>query len=605
MLLYAFSFLAIGCVGDSTGPKGDLTARLSVATVLPDGASSQAIHVDGWRVQVTRPGGGVIGEDSGSVGPGESTMDIAVTVELNASCETLGIGIELSSLGEVWFRSNENHLICLGTQSQIQVAELEFVRPSASVSPGSLDLLVQEGGVTAGEFLIQYGGSDGLAWSAWVEESDAGWLTLAPTAGSATSGLPSPVQILVDAAALTPGDYSAHIAVAGEGFPDLIGRVPVSLSVTPGPRLGISPGSLSFSASPGVTPGPKTFTVTNLGGGTLSWTAADNAGWLGVVPASGSLGPGENQLVTVVATPDALPAGDHEAAITVSAEGAWDSPQTVSVTLTKTTSPRFGLSTGSLSFSAPAGTNPASQTVTVTNVGGGLLAWNASVDVSWLGLEPGSGVLGEDLNQSVAVSVNSAGLDPGSYEGTITFSDPEADNSPQTVSVSLTLVGDLAPEISGLSWTQLVLNDPTCGNDGTRFELSFDFSDLDGDVQIAGDSLSGKPITLDWWFRPDGFSGSSPLTAAVDGTKYSGSLTFQMCIAYQVPENTSVDLTYTLQDAAGHESNSLSRNIPRPVGGNAPPPPLVPGVLMGAPGAPGKGGDVKPGGSGGGSYPSP
>lgn len=601
MLLLFLASLAIGCVGDSTGPRERSAARLSLLTLLPNGTSSQAVHVDGWSVQVTSPEGGVIGEDSGPVGPSESTIDISVTVELNASCETVGIEVELSALGEVWFRSEENHRICLGAQAQIQVVELEFVRPSASVSPASLGLVVQERQVTTGEVSIQYGGSDGLAWSAWVEEADRDWLSLTPTSGSVTSGLPTSVQIVVDAASLPPGDYSAHVAIAGEGFPDLIGRIPVSVSVTPGPRLGISPTAISFSASPGMTPEPKTFTVTNLGGGTLNWTATDNAGWLGVVPTEGSLGPGEAQLVTAVATPGALPLGEHSATIAVSAEGAWDSPQTIAVTLSKTLSPRFGLSTERLSFSALAGTDPESQILTVTNEGGGLLAWTATADVEWLGLEPGTGVLGADLSQPVAVLVNTDGLGPGVYDGTITFTAPGADNSPTTVSVSLTLSGDLAPEISGLSWTQLVLNDPTCGNEGTRFELSFDFSDVDGDVLIASDSLSGRPITLDWWFRPDGFSGSSPLTAAVEGTSYSGSLTFQMCIAYQVPGNTSVDLTYTLKDDAGHESNSLSTNIPRPVGGNTPPPPLSPGVRVGIPATIERGGDIRIGGS----YPSP
>ena len=56
--------------------------------------------------------------------------------------------------------------------------------------------------------------------------------------------------------------------------------IPVTFTVaapTP-PALSVAPASLSFTATQGgANPAAKTLSVANTGGGTLSWTAADNA----------------------------------------------------------------------------------------------------------------------------------------------------------------------------------------------------------------------------------------------------------------------------------------------------------------------------------------
>jgi hypothetical protein len=91
----------------------------------------------------------------------------------------------------------------------------------------------------------------------------------------------------------------------------------------------------------------------------------------------------------------------------------------------------------SLAFEAPQGDpNPPAQKVVITNVGGGLLVWEASKDAAWLRLRPSSGIDPALLR----VSANVEGLPAGTYEGHITISGgPDVLNSPQTVSVTLTV----------------------------------------------------------------------------------------------------------------------------------------------------------------------
>ena len=77
----------------------------------------------------------------------------------------------------------------------------------------------------------------------------------------------------------------------------------------------------------------------------------------------------------------------------------------------------------------------ASQTLAITNSGGGTLTWSASSNQTWLTLSATSGT----APSSVTVSVNSAGLAAGTYNATITITATGATNSPCTVPVTLNL----------------------------------------------------------------------------------------------------------------------------------------------------------------------
>jgi len=81
------------------------------------------------------------------------------------------------------------------------------------------------------------------------------------------------------------------------------------------------------------------------------------------------------------------------------------------------------------------------QTFMICNSGGGTLNWTLATDQTWIKYTPSSGV---DC-QTVAVSVDASGLTAGTYNGTITVTDSNAANSPQTVKVVLKVTGDSEP----------------------------------------------------------------------------------------------------------------------------------------------------------------
>ncbi len=97
------------------------------------------------------------------------------------------------------------------------------------------------------------------------------------------------------------------------------------------------------------------------------------------------------------------------------------------------------LSTNALAFSVSYDGNTApSQTFTVKNTGDSstTLNYTVSENLPWLTRTPGSGTsTGEE--DTITVSVNATGLTRGLYSGTITVSDPNASNNPQTINVTL------------------------------------------------------------------------------------------------------------------------------------------------------------------------
>ncbi len=228
----------------------------------------------------------------------------------------------------------------------------------------------------------------------------------------------------------------------------------MTAAAAPLPSISLSADQAAFSYTlAGSVPAPQTVNLTNAGGGTLTWTATSGSSWLTVSPNSGA-GAG---MLTLGINHVGLTAQTYNGAITVTASGARNSPQTISVKLTvNAASPSISLSTTKASFSySLGGSTPASQTVNVTNSGGGTLAWSAVSGSAWLTVSPISGT----GSGTLTLGINPAGLTAQTYNGAITVTASGATNSPQTISVSLTISAAAAPPVvvsavvNAASWT--------------------------------------------------------------------------------------------------------------------------------------------------------
>jgi len=116
---------------------------------------------------------------------------------------------------------------------------------------------------------------------------------------------------------------------------------------------------------------------------------------------------------------------------------------------------------------------PPSQTFSVTNSGTGELNWTASVDKSWLKITPSSGTAGTEIQ----VSIDHTGLSLNTYTGNIIVTGPQAVNSPQKITVYLTV-------------TRGTVNQPPFG----YFDTPADGAAVSGSIAVSGWALDDSGI---------------------------------------------------------------------------------------------------------------
>ena len=126
--------------------------------------------------------------------------------------------------------------------------------------------------------------------------------------------------------------------------------------------------------------------------------------------------------------------------------------------------PVLAVSGTALSFSGTAGgSNPAAQTVSISNSGTGTLNWAASSNQSWLTVSPASGSGAGTLS----VQANIGGLAGGAYTGAVTVNAGSAAGSPKTIAVTLAVAAATPPPPTN---TQAAINVNCGGQDYTALD---------------------------------------------------------------------------------------------------------------------------------------
>ena len=220
----------------------------------------------------------------------------------------------------------------------------------------------------------------------------------------------------------------------GVAYPDGPLSIYATSATSTTPILTTAPTSLSFSGVAGGTnPAAASLSITNTGGGTLSFTSVSNQTWLTAAPASGTAPATETIGVTI----SGLTAGTYTGQVTISAAGATGSPAAIPVTLTVTpAAPVLSVAPASLSFTATTGgANPATSSLNITNTGGGTLSFTSASNQTWLTATPASGT----APSTETVGVNISGLAAGTYTGKVTITAAGASGSPATIPVTLTV----------------------------------------------------------------------------------------------------------------------------------------------------------------------
>jgi hypothetical protein len=202
------------------------------------------------------------------------------------------------------------------------------------------------------------------------------------------------------------------------------------------PNLTVTPSTLTFTGTQGgANPTAQTFSITNSGGGTLTWTATKTAAWLGLSTNSGSGNATVNVTVDLaqVTTP-----GTYNDTITVTGAGA---TRTIAVTFTVqsnsstgiliVTPATFGLNT---TVNNPP---PSGFPVEIRNTGTGTLNWRISSNQPWVTFFANTGV----APGFAIVSANPIGLPAGTHTAIVTVESVPAGaaGSPQQLTFNLNI----------------------------------------------------------------------------------------------------------------------------------------------------------------------
>ncbi|MFL5591208.1 MAG: BACON domain-containing protein [Ktedonobacteraceae bacterium] len=181
------------------------------------------------------------------------------------------------------------------------------VPPVLAVSPGTLALSLSNGdSATARSFTISNTGGAPLNWTATLDANAPPFVSLSPGAGTNLSaGANTGVKVNVNPSRVEAGNYAATVTVSatdpltGQSVKGSPVTVSVTITITVPPSMQLSTTSLTFTPGSCVYTASGTVTITNTGGGTLSWSAGNPVyasnqptGWLTVSPVSGSDGAG-------------------------------------------------------------------------------------------------------------------------------------------------------------------------------------------------------------------------------------------------------------------------------------------------------------------------
>ncbi len=379
---------------------------------------------------------------------------------------TMGVEVNTAGLSAKTY----NGVITITTGRNTQVVQVQLVvqsppapgAPILSVSPLNFSFNVTQGqpNPPGQVFSITNTGGRPLYWRSTLTQNLFVGVALAPSSGIVAPGQTQQAVVNVRVAGGSPGPFSFTAQISGyDANNKTAGGSPQSLTIggniqAPCTLAPPSASSLAFAATQGGgDPAVQalSFTATGNCAWPVNWRASGGLpSWLHLSPSAGAFNAnGQSATLNVAATIAGLSPGTYSAQVSIAAtDGAGQSltgsPQSFTVSLTVQAPCTLQAPSG-LTFSTAQGQTPSAQTLGVSESGtcARPVGWTATSNSGWLVLSPTSGA-DNGGGSSVGVSIDTTGLAPGTYNGTVSLSaggNGAVQNSPQTVPVTLTVTG--------------------------------------------------------------------------------------------------------------------------------------------------------------------
>lgn len=320
-----------------------------------------------------------------------------------------------------------------------QVSVTLVVTPVISANPTNLTFNAVASGANPASQPITLSALGGnITWNSSISYGTGAtnWLNLTPTNTTTVSGSPTILTVNATTGSLVSGTYTATITFQDVTYPNDKAQVNVTFIVAPAPVLSANPTGLTYAATATRGNPPSQVVTLTAANGSINWlsgivygTGASN--WLTTSSVTNTVNVGSPQPVVVTATTGNITtAGTYTATLTFNDTINSNDKATVPVTFTVAAAPVLTVTPNALNFNAiSTGTNPASQTVTLTATGG-IITWTSNIVYSsnsltntWLSLNSSSGSVTPGTPSPLTVVITNTNLAPNTYTATVTFKD--------------------------------------------------------------------------------------------------------------------------------------------------------------------------------------
>ena len=326
---------------------------------------------------------------------------------------------------------------------------------TTSVDPGGVTFSFTLGSTAPQSQLISITNHTAQPQSFSASTTGGAWLSVSPSSGTASLGATT-LQVNVDPSQfIAAGTYTGSVKISvGSGMSF---GVAVAATVS-GSQQQIESSQSGFRfqavANSGAAPPAQSLLVFNGGSGSVNFTASASTvtggSWLSVAPASGTASGTSSQALTISVNPTGLAGGDYYGQVKISSPGVQNSPQTASVVLNVapagTDLGAFLQPTGLIFVAQAGGSNPAAQTVSITNPSSSPLMFAAAPSfqssTAQLTVQPTSGSVTASGPQQLQIQPSIAGLAAGVYPGDVALY--FSDGSVKHVAIVLILTGSTA-----------------------------------------------------------------------------------------------------------------------------------------------------------------
>ncbi len=366
---------------------GSLTLSASTVTLAASGGggSVQAIASNAGFAWTASSSASWLTIISGSPGTGTGTIDYFASAN-NSSSQRTGV---ISVSGQ--------------TFTVTQSAALSSLNTTA----GPLAFSYQTGGATPpAQTINAFSSGSPLNFTA-TAASSGNWLFVSP-ANRVTSAA---LSVFVNPSGLAAGTYDGSVTVSSPQSVNGSQTEPVTLTVSGGPVVTVTPNTLAFSYQLGGSATPAQTLSIAAGAATgFSASASSTGAWLAVTPASSTT----PDSVTVSVSAAALASGMYSGSVMISTVSG---TQTIPMTLVVGTGPALVVNPSSfIFFDTIGGVIPDGQTLSLSGSASGLsYTATASSAQGWLILATSSGITPAGL----VVKVNPVNLAAGQYSGSI------------------------------------------------------------------------------------------------------------------------------------------------------------------------------------------